>query len=140
MNDETMRKVGLETLVRFFEKNIAQSIEIDIYNFCKENNYDLKNFYIYAVYNVILNNIENPITEINQIYLWNSKTLDKMKQLEDEQDKFIIQPFEIVEGITQCKCGSNKVFSYSKQTRGGDEAITTFNECSKCKKKWIYNG
>ena len=49
MNDETMRKVGLETLVRFFEKNIAQSIEIDIYNFCKENNYDLKNFYIYAV-------------------------------------------------------------------------------------------
>jgi DNA-directed RNA polymerase subunit M/transcription elongation factor TFIIS len=60
---------------------------------------------------------------------------------EEEQDNFIIQPFEIIEGITQCnKCGSNRVFSFTKQTRGGDESSTTFNECLKCKSKWSYSG
>jgi DNA-directed RNA polymerase subunit M/transcription elongation factor TFIIS len=60
---------------------------------------------------------------------------------EEEQDNFIIQPFEIIESITQCnKCGSNRVFSFTKQTRGGDESSTTFNECLKCKSKWSYSG
>jgi DNA-directed RNA polymerase subunit M/transcription elongation factor TFIIS len=60
---------------------------------------------------------------------------------EEEQDNFIIQPFEIIEGITQCnKCGSNRVFSFTKQTRGGDESSTTFNECLQCKSKWSYSG
>jgi DNA-directed RNA polymerase subunit M/transcription elongation factor TFIIS len=138
MNEETLRKVGKETLIRFFEESIASSIEINIYNYCRTNNYDLSMFYMYAVYNVILNNKES--VELNRDFLWNSKSFDELRQMEEEQDKFIIQPFEIVEGITECKCGSKKVFSYSKQTRGGDEATSTFNECAKCKAKWMYNG
>ena len=138
MNEETLRKVGKETLLRFFEKTISTSIESDIYNFCITNNRNLEQFYIYAIYNVILNNQDTSVLKLD--YLWNSKSFDEMREKEEEQDKFIIQPFEIVEGITQCKCGSNKVYSYSKQTRGGDEATSTFNECAKCKCKWMYNG
>lgn len=76
----------------------------------------------------------------NNRYLWNHHTWKEYQDIEYEQDCFIIQPFEIVEGIVECKCGSKRVFSYSKQTRSGDESITTFNECLICKNKWVYNG
>jgi DNA-directed RNA polymerase subunit M/transcription elongation factor TFIIS len=66
--------------------------------------------------------------------------LNEYIQEEIEQDNFIIQPFEIVEGITECKCGSKRVYSFTKQTRGGDEISTTFNECLSCKSKWSYSG
>ena len=75
----------------------------------------------------------------NKVF-WKHTSLNDFIEEEIEQDNFIIQPFEIVEGITQCKCGSKRVYSYTKQTRGGDESSTTFNECLKCKSKWSYSG
>lgn len=75
-----------------------------------------------------------------QRYGWNHDSLKKYQDIEYEQDCFIIQPFEIVEGIVECKCGSKRVYSYSKQTRSGDESISTFNECLICKNKWMYSG
>ena len=71
---------------------------------------------------------------------WKHQSLNEYIDEEVEQDNFIIQPFEIVEGITQCKCGSKRVYSFTKQTRGGDESSTTFNECLNCKSKWSYSG
>ena len=71
---------------------------------------------------------------------WKHHSLNDYIDEEIEQDNFIIQPFEIVEGITQCKCGSKRVYSFTKQTRGGDESSTTFNECLNCKSKWSYSG
>jgi DNA-directed RNA polymerase subunit M/transcription elongation factor TFIIS len=73
-------------------------------------------------------------------YGWNHKSLSVYRDIEYEQDAFIIQPFEIIEGIVDCKCGSKRVYSFSKQTRSGDESITTFNECLMCKSKWVYSG
>lgn len=75
-----------------------------------------------------------------QKYSWNHDSLKKYQDIEYEQDCFIIQPFEIIEGIVDCKCGSKRVYSFSKQTRSGDESITTFNECLVCKSKWVYSG
>jgi len=71
---------------------------------------------------------------------WNHDKFTTLKNIEYEQDQFIIQPFEIIEGIAVCNCGSKRVYSYSKQTRSGDESCTTFNECLKCKAKWVYSG
>lgn len=71
---------------------------------------------------------------------WRHQSLNDYIDEEIEQDNFIIQPFEIVEGITECKCGSKRVYSFTKQTRGGDESSTTFNECLNCKSKWSYSG
>ena len=82
----------------------------------------------------ILKSIKN-----NEI-LWKHQSLKDLIDDEIEQDDFIIQPFEIVEGIAECRCGSKRVYSYTKQTRGGDESSTTFNECLKCKSKWTYSG
>ncbi len=54
----------------------------------------------------------------------------------DEQNHFLAKPFEIAEGVLKCKCGSIRVFSYTKQTRSADEATTVFAQCAECKRKW----
>ena len=60
-----------------------------------------------------------------------------IKNLLDEQDEFIVNPFEIEEGVLQCnKCDSKKTFSYTLQTRSSDEATTVFACCAQCGAKW----
>lgn len=39
-------------------------------------------------------------------------------------------------GIKCHKCGSDNVFSESRQTRSGDEAMTIFYTCLNCGQKW----
>ena len=34
------------------------------------------------------------------------------------------------------KCGSNNIFSVSKQVRCADEGTSVFNECRECHNKW----
>lgn len=42
-------------------------------------------------------------------------------------------------GITCKKCGSDNVFSESRQTRSSDEATTIFYTCLNCGNKWKMN-
>jgi DNA-directed RNA polymerase subunit M/transcription elongation factor TFIIS len=56
-------------------------------------------------------------------------TIDKI--IENEEDQYV------VEGEVNCrKCGSKKVTKQELQTRGMDEATTTFYRCVKCKLRW----
>ena len=71
---------------------------------------------------------------------WKSECFTQCIQEEEEQDNFTICPFEVSEGVLECKCGSKRVFSYQRQTRGLDESATTFAECVKCGNKWVYSG
>ncbi len=71
---------------------------------------------------------------------WNHKDYDIERQNLKQQDDFIENPFEVEEGVIECKCGSKKVFSYSKQVRSADEPMTTFATCTVCKKSWTYSG
>lgn len=73
----------------------------------------------------------------NSIFLDNTNEYKIFKQKLNEIDDFLINPFEVDEGVLDCnKCGSNKTFSYTKQTRGGDESTTVFVVCSNCKSRW----
>lgn len=93
------------------------------------------------VHDIHSDNLEKVLKDLKDgKYGWNHDSLEVFRDMECEQDAFIIQPFEIIEGIVECRCGSNRVYSFSKQTRSGDESITTFNECLICKKKWVYSG
>jgi len=72
---------------------------------------------------------------------WNHPTFDDIRFKREEQDNFIENPFEVEEGVLECgKCGSMRVFSFTKQTRSADEPMTTFAECIACGKKWTYSG
>ena len=69
------------------------------------------------------------------------KSYDEVGFRQNEQDEYLINPFTIQEGVIDCgKCGSKKVFSYQKQTRSGDESITSFFTCSSCNNKWSCSG
>jgi DNA-directed RNA polymerase subunit M/transcription elongation factor TFIIS len=83
----------------------------------------------------MVNNIKNNMID------WNHPVYSSIKNRIDEHDEFIINPFEVEEGVTECgKCGSGRVFTYQKQTRGADEPMTTFAKCVKCKTNWTYSG
>lgn len=71
---------------------------------------------------------------------WNHRSFDFARAQMDEQDDFIENPFEVVEGVIDCKCGSKRVFSYSKQSRSADEPMTTYAQCVQCNAKWQYSG
>lgn len=126
-----------ESNIKILEKNIyLKSLETD-------DNIKYYNAYIYQVIgdiitnnklNVVLNNIKN-----NRL-LWEHESFHIIKKKIEEQDDFIVNPFEVEEGVLQCKCGSKRVFSYSKQVRSGDESSTTFAQCVVCKSKWVYSG
>ena len=69
--------------------------------------------------------------------LFNSDAFREYRLDMDESDNYITNPFEIEEGVMECrKCGSNKVISYTKQMRSADEPATVFGICSKCNHKW----
>lgn len=121
-----------------------QNINIfDKYIFEKYSNEDS---YLHNIFQLIedLNNeisLKELLSDIkNDNLIWKHKFFNNMISDELEQDNFIENPFEIEEGVLECKCGSKRVLSYQKQTRGGDESSTTFANCMECGKKWTYSG
>jgi DNA-directed RNA polymerase subunit M/transcription elongation factor TFIIS len=72
---------------------------------------------------------------------WDHTSFSDVKQSQQEQDDYILNPFEAEEGVVECKkCGSSKVYSLSVQTRAADEPMTTMAQCTICKTRWSYNG
>lgn len=137
-----MRDVARNALASKITKNEnIQVFEKYLFENYGNNEKDYNNALYQLVHDIGKAPLEQVLNELKaKKYCWNHESLNNYKNIEYEQDCFIIQPFEIVEGIVECRCGSKKVYSFSKQTRSGDESITTFNECLMCKKKWVYNG
>ena len=119
--------------------HITPNVRMEMFNFLSNNN----NFKLInsggwsASVNKNLQDILNDIKS-NKI-LWNHDSLSEYIKEEEEQDDFIVNPFQIEEGIVECRCGSKRVYSYSKQCRSGDEGVTSFHQCLKCKAKWSLN-
>lgn len=137
--DDFLREKGLAALrlVLKKEQNI-QIIENAVYKYGK--NYILN---IYETINYIktgekLNNLLSN-TKLNKID-WKFPFLDDLILEENQQDEFIINPFEVEEGVQECKCGSKRVYSYQVQKRSADEPMSTFSTCMACGKKWVYSG
>ena len=73
----------------------------------------------------------------NGLVLWEHPDMEMYRHKLEEQDDFLENPFEIEDGVIECnKCGSKRTYSYTKQTRSGDEATTVFSVCAKCGAKW----
>jgi DNA-directed RNA polymerase subunit M/transcription elongation factor TFIIS len=72
---------------------------------------------------------------------WRHKTFDETERLIQEHDDYILHPFNVVEGVLECKkCGSKRTFSCQKQVRSSDEPMTTFTRCAMCGNQWKYDG
>ena len=72
---------------------------------------------------------------------WKSSTYKDISGRLEEFDNYLVTPFEVVEGVSQCgKCQSKKTWSVQKQTRSSDEPMTTFSRCVECGNQWSYSG
>lgn len=73
----------------------------------------------------------------NNQLLWSHPTFEEEKIKIEEENNFMVCPYELSEGVLKCrKCQSEKIYSFSKQTRSMDEPTTVFALCSKCGHKW----
>lgn len=123
-----------EKNINIFERNIHKASKGDKVEY---------NRLVYQIIGDILNGetLTNSIQAIkNNEVGWCHKTFKTEKLKIDEQNDFIENPFEIEEGVIECKCGNNKVYSYSKQVRSSDEPMTTYAHCPVCDSKWTYSG
>ena len=59
-----------------------------------------------------------------------------MVRKQTEQDDYITSPPEVVEGVLKCHCGSERVYSFTQQTRGGDEGTSVWGRCVVCGDSW----
>ena len=144
------RESGIEALRLFIKnENTLKKTEKDLYEVSQQNlrkNENIKTVYLLNILQ-ITKELKNG-SKLKDISLlikngklnWKRDDMNKMILEEIEQDNFIIKPFEMEEGVLECKCGSKRVYSYSKQCRGGDESSTTFATCLKCKSQWTYSG
>jgi len=72
--------------------------------------------------------------------MWNHSMYETFRDQHRESDDFLMNPFEIEEGILECrKCNSKRTFSFQRQTRSADEGSTTFAQCADCGNKWRHN-
>ena len=144
MSLRTNGKNSLQKVIKQ-QKNI-EIIENNIYKICSnQDNYEEKyNEYIYQVIGDILNKI--PLKIIldnikNKNVGWNHNCFEKYKTIMEEQEEFIENPFEVVEGAMECqKCKSKRVFYYQKQSRSCDEGFNTYASCCNCNAKWTIRG
>jgi len=118
------------------EKYIYESTtkEPEIYKWC-----------VYQIIGMLLNknlSIKEIACEVKKGNIgWKNQTYDTIRKKIEEYDDYLVKPFEVVEGVVQCgKCHSRKTWSVQKQTRGGDEPMTTFSKCVECGNQWSYSG
>jgi DNA-directed RNA polymerase subunit M/transcription elongation factor TFIIS len=120
------------------EKNL-NVIEKQIYKL-SNNNTDDYILYVYQAIGDIINKtkLKNIMDNLKKNKIgWNHTSFDKMAIFIEEQNDFIKNPFEVEEGVFQCKsCGSKRVFSYTKQDRSSDEPLSVYAQCVACKTKW----
>lgn len=143
------RSQGVQTLqqVMKIEKNIT-IIEKAIYEKSLElSENDIEPVYKNIVYDVVLAiknglSLKQTLSTIKEGKVeWQHPEFNDIIFKQQEQDDFIVNPFEVEEGVLTCpKCSKSRTFSYSKQTRSADEPMTTFATCMNCKHKWTYSG
>jgi DNA-directed RNA polymerase subunit M/transcription elongation factor TFIIS len=129
--------------IKILSKILKNEKNIEILDKCIFHYSDNREEYLRISYEVVeminqkvkLKIIINKI-KTKQIGIFSDDFKD-IKQKIDEEESFIIKPFEIEEGVLECgKCGSKKTYSYTKQTRSGDESTTVFAVCCNCNNKW----
>jgi DNA-directed RNA polymerase subunit M/transcription elongation factor TFIIS len=128
------------------EKNI-DTIEKYVYQISCKNDSELEENYngnLYQIIGDIINEVKlKTILENikNNKLSWNHQSFDEMNICVAEQNDFIKNPFEVEEGVFQCKqCGSKRVYSYTKQDRSCDEGTSVYAQCVACKAKWRERG
>jgi DNA-directed RNA polymerase subunit M/transcription elongation factor TFIIS len=132
------------TNIDIIEKNIYKISLVDSEEYESKLDDDL---YLKRVYQVIedikrTKNLKEVVSNIKSLKVdWDHDFFKEIRERQDEQDEFIVNPFQVEEGVVQCKkCKSFRVLSYQKQDRSSDEPMTTYCACTNCNSQWKYSG
>jgi DNA-directed RNA polymerase subunit M/transcription elongation factor TFIIS len=134
-----------------FNRSLAQSEKEDKSKEEDDRGDDLKtlleNMYSLNVYQIVGDILQDETTLKSTLlniksdkFNWDQPSYKEMRLRLQEQDDFIENPFVVEEGIFECKCGSKRVFSYTKQCRSSDEPESVFAQCMACDTRWVYSG
>ena len=97
---------------------------------------DLFYFYMYEIYTeyMIIPKLEDFFQSLKKKQFgYHHSTFHTIKKCLEEEQNFIENPPVVEEGVIECgKCKSKRTFSFNKQTRSGDEAVTVFVRCADC--------
>ena len=106
------------------------------------NNIEKRNNIIYDLCGLVLqHSIQECYDMIKEDRIgWESDIFKDNIEEERIEMEFIDNPFENVDSVLECKCGSKRVLSFSKQTRSCDEGETIFGKCLDCKRTWCEGG
>ena len=132
--------INVDKNIDIIEKNIYKNVINSTDKFEKE--IDIECIYKEIIYQIIgdfmsKKNIKDILQSIKDNKIgWEHACFENIKFRQKEQDDFIINPFEVVEGVTNCHCGSKRVFTYQAQVRSCDEPMTTFVSCLNCGQRW----
>ena len=139
-----------ETNINMIEKYVFETSENQT-----DDKEQLEKVYIQNLYQIIGDisrgvKLKDILSNIKNGKLgWEHIAFNEIKNRIDEQDGFIENPFQVEEGIFQCKfidkksgkiCGSKRVFSYTRQVRSSDEPMSVYSTCVQCGSKWVYSG
>lgn len=133
------RSIGIKVLSSVIKN--PTKIEASINNKCNGDYFIYKKI-LYQTVGDILEGLSstNIIKNIqNNKFGFNHDCFKRIKNSIEEHDEFTINPFEVEEGVGECKkCGCKKIYMCAKQTRSQDENATTFSQCSnrQCNSKW----
>lgn len=152
------RETGIKLLKQLdLSDSDSKTIDKKVYHisFLQQSNMELHEIYFQKLYQIvgdiilkvptkdIIKNIE--ISKVD----WDHPDFKENADRIAEQNDFIQNPFEVEEGVFQCKainpttgkvCGSRRVFSYTKQDRSSDEGTSVYAQCVACKTKWRERG
>jgi DNA-directed RNA polymerase subunit M/transcription elongation factor TFIIS len=160
MSIQTQCRKALGTVITL-EKNISV-LDKNIYKVSKleaeSTGFDFDKLYKDAVYQVIGDvtdgvALSDILKYVKEGKLWRyHPCFQDIKAILTERDDFIVKPFEVAEGVVQCKnriknghrkgqlCNSRKTYSYPIQTRGCDEGTSNHCKCSECGHTWTESG
>ena len=135
-----------EKQIQLFEKHIHSYFLKQIEK--KQKNPDMKT-YTAIWYDILghlgmtcdLDALKRCIRDIHEEKIYENHGMFKeYRDIEKEEDHFLLHPFTVEEGVLECsRCGGKRTISYQKQTRSADEGSTTFAKCVDCKKQWRHN-
>lgn len=72
---------------------------------------------------------------------WGDPMFAEIVQDQEEQDEFMVNPYNIADGVSVCKkCKSTKTYNVERQSRSLDEPSTVTTVCTACGHRSRYSG